>query len=366
MVIEKFILNTFLKLTSFTVPYGFEDKFYDEVLKNIFPKDIQKDIHGNYFYEIGETKTIFASHLDTVSKEYIKVNHIVENGFVKTDGKTTLGADDKAGVTIMLWMIKNKVPGLYYFFTGEEVGCIGSGLASLKIDSKKYNKVISFDRRGTKSVITHQTFTRSCSDKFADELCKQLSLNGLKYEKDDGGIYTDSAEFMNKIPECTNISVGYYNEHTFNEKQDIEHLTLLSEVCISVDWDNLPIERDPKVDDYISRTSRTYKSIDGWDDDWDFDYHTKPKNTKSLKKYNYNDFIEGNKTYFDDSGELLEIGWGDSDFENESNDYSWITSKFLSNRLNKKELEIIDKCYLDRTAEEDNMYYKYLKKQITD
>ena len=65
--VKDFVFETFLRLTSKTVPYGFEDKFMVEV-KNLFPSDIEQDAHGNYFYKIGESRTIFASHLDTVSK----------------------------------------------------------------------------------------------------------------------------------------------------------------------------------------------------------------------------------------------------------------------------------------------------------
>jgi hypothetical protein len=35
------------------------------------------------------------------------------------------------------------------------------------------------------------------------------------------------AEFTGIISECTNISVGYYKEHTHAEHQDIEHLIRL-------------------------------------------------------------------------------------------------------------------------------------------
>jgi len=44
---------------------------------------------------------------------------------------------------------------------------------------------------------------------------------------DDGGVYTDSAEFVDIIEECTNLSVGYFSEHTTSEKQDIDFLELL-------------------------------------------------------------------------------------------------------------------------------------------
>lgn len=243
---NQFIKDTFLKLTSKTYPYMFEDTLLSEN-KSLFPKLVE-DNFGNYFFEIGSSKTVFASHLDTACNEYKKVNHIIDNNIIKTDGTSILGADDKAGVTLMLWLIKNNIPGLYYFFIGEEVGCIGSGKASTLSKFKDYDRIISFDRRGTESVITHQSHTRTCSDEFANDLAKQLSQYGdLKYEIDDTGIYTDSAEFVQVIPECTNISVGYYNEHTTKEHQDLNHLTKLALSIVDVCWEKLPTVRDVKV-----------------------------------------------------------------------------------------------------------------------
>lgn len=198
------------------------------------PKDISKDSHGNYFYQIGESRSIFAAHLDTVSSKHQDVKHVLDGETIKTDGTTTLGADDKAGVTILIWMMKHNIPGTYYFFIGEESGCIGSGLAAKYGEFKgKYDRIISFDRRGTTSIITHQSWSRCCSDVFADALCDQLNKSDkLKYIKDDGGVYTDSAEFVDLIPECTNVSVGYYSEHTMRESQDIRHLV---DLC-QFDW----------------------------------------------------------------------------------------------------------------------------------
>ena len=110
-------------------------------------------------------------------------------------------------------------------------------MAAKKIKFKgNYDRIISFDRRGTSSIITHQSGTRTCSNEFAFELSKQLNQSGLLYKKDDTGVYTDSAEFVSVIPECTNIAVGYYQEHTFSEHQDIIHLIKLAKACLNVQW----------------------------------------------------------------------------------------------------------------------------------
>ena len=244
------IKETFLKLTSRTYPHGTESE-----VMHLLPQ-LDTDEFGNRFIQIGESPScMFTSHLDTATSANTPVEHIINGDIIKTDGFSILGADDKAGVTVMLHMIENKVPGLYYFFLGEEVGCIGSKKLSGKFATDKIeyiNKVISFDRRGYDSVITFQSSSRCCSDVFATALAGELNKNEVAfgYKPDPTGIYTDSAQFTRIYPECTNISVGYKSEHTFSEQQDIAHLELLANACVSINWDKLPVERDPSVVEY--------------------------------------------------------------------------------------------------------------------
>ena len=255
---EKFnVKETFLKLTTQTYPHGTEHLLFD-----ILPQNLEMDEFGNLFTKIGDSDVMFTSHLDTATSVKTEINHVFEGNLIKTDGKTILGADDKAGVTIMLYMIRNKIPGLYYFFLGEEVGCVGSKKVSgvHKLEPLPHiKKVISFDRRGTTSIITFQASTRCCSDTFGKALAEQLNKNEstFSYVTDPTGLYTDSAQFTSIYPECTNISVGYYSEHTFTERQDIDHLTKLAEACLKVDWNSLPVERDPAKVEYSD-----------WYDDW--------------------------------------------------------------------------------------------------
>ena len=235
------IRETFLKLTQWTYPHGTESK-----LKPFLPKGFQEDDFGNYFIKIGESDTMFTCHLDTCSPLYQKVNHVIGSKIIKTDGKTILGADDKAGMTVLLYMIEKGVPGLYYFFIGEEVGGIGSSAAS-SMSFSEYNKCVSFDRRGYDSVITEQWFGKCCSDEFAQALANSLNKAHLSFNfrPDPTGIFTDSASFMDDIPECTNISVGYFSEHQVTESQNIQFLTNLCEAVVKIDWSSLPVMRNP-------------------------------------------------------------------------------------------------------------------------
>jgi hypothetical protein len=258
------VAKTFLQLTSQTYPHGTENG-----LKQYLPKNIQTDEFGNYFIKIGESKTMFTCHLDTACKKQEPVKHIFNKNMISTNGSSILGADDKAGMVVLLYMIEHNIPGQYYFFLGEEVGCLGSSyLAKSDEWDRSIQRVISFDRRGTVSVITHQLMGRCCSDEFAEELSRQLNSSGLvNLSPDDTGVLTDSASFMELIPECTNISVGYYHEHTTSECQNIEYLLKLCQSSIHVDWENLPTKRDPKETYDFSKIFQGYVSVDSEDMD---------------------------------------------------------------------------------------------------
>lgn len=257
----KDVRSTFLSLVTKTYPMGHEK----EVLQ-FLPK-LDTDIHGNYYKIIpGDTKTMFTSHLDTADWKQLPTklmsNTIDNEEFIFTDGTSILGADDKAGVTIMLYMMANNVPGLYYFFLGEERGGVGSRLVAGDFDEiehlKNIQRCISFDRRKTGSVITSQYGRVCCSDEFGSALCREYNSNGMKLSLDNTGIFTDSASFIDNIPECTNISVGYENEHTFTEIQNITFLEKIAKASANVEWSKLPTIRKVGIN---SEVIRKYKNL---------------------------------------------------------------------------------------------------------
>lgn len=228
------IRDTFLKLTTQTYPYGSESE-----LLPLLGIELEEDSFGNYFIEIGESCTLFNCHLDTVTDEQVGITHVFDVDFIKTDGTTILGADDKAGTVAMLYMIHNNVPGLYYFFIGEERGALGSKAVCGDYKFRKIKRVVSLDRRGISSIITHQQMIPCCSIEFALELSKQFTENDLPLFLDNSGIYSDSFVFNDIVKNCTNISVGYYNEHTTEECLNITYLEKLCEVLCKIEWEKL-------------------------------------------------------------------------------------------------------------------------------
>ncbi len=201
--------------------------------------------------------TLFTAHLDTVHQTD-GINSVIFDEELewmwKEDGQP-LGADDGAGIWILYNMIKAGVSGSYLFTVGEECGGVGAKAVAAHHSKwlANFGRAIAFDRMGTTSVITHQRHGRCCSDQFAIALSAALTegmaqsdyLPECIYQPDDGGVYTDTAEFTNLIPECTNISVGYANAHTGREELDVGYLKGLLATCLMVVWNTLPIGRDP-------------------------------------------------------------------------------------------------------------------------
>lgn len=219
-----------------------ERLFCERYLEPIFGKP---DVHGNYIKVIGDRPNIaFTAHTDTVHKFEGIQTLTIEDDIVTTMNGSCLGADCTTGLWLMAGMIEAGVEGVYVAHAAEEIGGIGS--TKLVADRPAWlieiDAVISFDRFGTNSVITHQGGRRTASDTFAISLADALDLS---FKPDNYGTYTDSLEYADVVPECTNISVGYYDQHTSSESQDLYFAQVLLERLIAARWDTLAISRDP-------------------------------------------------------------------------------------------------------------------------
>ena len=221
--------ETFLQLTEFTTPFKTETDLEDFLIDRI--EGLQKDLIGNYHKIIGDSDTLFTCHLDNYCKLKEKVNHVFDGDIISTDETTVLGADNKAGVCVLLYLIERNVPGHYCFFIGEENiveggGRYGSCMFAFNypemIEGKK--RAVAFDRRETGSIITRQAAQPCCSDEFGNALIELFQGQGMEMQLDKTGFYTDTASFMEIIPECTNISAGGWHEHTKKEYLNIAYL----------------------------------------------------------------------------------------------------------------------------------------------
>jgi len=239
------------------------------------------DSTGNRLISIGENyRNAFSCHLDTVHNKDTRHQLAVVKDtctIFNHDGGV-LGADDGAGVWIMLMLIKYNVPGQYIFHVGEEMGGIGSdAIAEFNPELlEDIDMILAFDRKGTKDIITSQMTGVCCSQEWAYALAKQLDMG----HSPATGSFTDTANYVHLVPECSNISIGYYEEHSKFEHLNVEYLVQLTDKLIDIKWHELPVKRNPSEDNY--RYTYSYGSArDG------FGYESqlpKTATTKSLPK----------------------------------------------------------------------------------
>jgi hypothetical protein len=225
------------------------------ITKHLEPLGLSSDSFGNLYKRIGSAPVLWSCHTDTVhtqggSQVLSIAADIVQ---VADKGSNCLGADDTAGMWLMMEMIRAEKPGLYLFHRAEEIGGKGSEFIATEtpeiLDGIQF--AIAFDRRGTGSIITHQWGGRCCSEEFAATLSAGL---GLGHTSDATGSFTDTANYTDLVGECTNVSVGYSNEHSRQECLDLSYLMRLRSALLCLDVSTLVQARqagdyEPDADD---------------------------------------------------------------------------------------------------------------------
>ena len=246
-------LSELLEILSYRRPYDL--RATQGMIKcaesHVAPLGAMVDAYGNYHLDIGPTPTIlWSAHLDTVHRIEGRQRIVADrNGFICLPDKSPsncLGADDSAGIWLLCEMARAGIHGRYVWHVGEERGGIGSD-ALAREGSLLYGiqAAIAFDRRGMQDIITHQ-MGRCASDNFARSLASALAIAGIAgYRPDNSGMFTDTANYIDIVPECSNVSVGYYAEHTSSERLDIRHILALRDALCQIDTSGLVIERDP-------------------------------------------------------------------------------------------------------------------------
>lgn len=227
------------------------------VSRYLLPLGCELDDHGNYHKVISDSPVLWSSHIDTVhtfdgyqTLHYDGKRQIVElSKRSVARGAQCLGADDTAGVYIMHELIRAGVPGHYIFHADEESGGRGSNdLAYADPERIKGSQfAIALDRKGTADVITKQAGDRCASDAFALSLATQLNANGLSFAPSALGAFTDTANYIGLIGECTNLSVGYQNAHCPREWLDCAFVDCLFTALCKLDPSLLVAERVPEA-----------------------------------------------------------------------------------------------------------------------
>lgn len=150
------LVNMFCEFVKIDSESGNEERFISHVrqmLQDELDADCSIDAHGNLIarfpaYGSTDAKPIFlCAHGDTV-KPGIGIEPIIEDGVIRSQGDTILGADDKAGLAAIIEAIRTATrrPVLEIVVTrGEETGLTGAKHLDLSLLAAKRGFVIDGD-----------------------------------------------------------------------------------------------------------------------------------------------------------------------------------------------------------------------------
>lgn len=183
------------------------------------------DAYGNLLAEkkvgTGNGATVLLSaHMDTV-KGVLADRKVLESKGILISDFGALGADDRAGIAIILTVLRNlsKLSSFngtvkIAFSREEEIGCVGAD----KIDLDWYkgtDLAIVVDRKGNRDIVVGCGMA-FCSDSVAYFMEDVAKLIEQDWKATEGGI-SDAMSFAQEGINSVNISAGYMNEHTDKE-----------------------------------------------------------------------------------------------------------------------------------------------------
>lgn len=204
------------------------------VMENLSPyvDRMTVDHYGNILAEktfrTGTGPTVLLNaHLDVV-EELVESRDIVKDNGIWSSSEGILGADDRAGVAIILEVAKTlhqdtdfsgKVK--YIFTVEEEIGLVGArNVAEYFLWDVDCAMVI--DRRGTGDIVTSCGGVISfCDDAYGEWIEQQAIEAGLDGWRCTAGGSSDARIWAQHGIQSVNLSAGYYNEHTEAEILDV-------------------------------------------------------------------------------------------------------------------------------------------------
>lgn len=214
--------------------------YLEPILKNIMDETII-DNYGNLLGILkcgtGKGATVLLSaHMDTVrgvkrDKKLIEKDGIIRAILPNGQGGI-LGADDRAGIAIILEVLKNipvEFNGIIKasFSREEEIGCRGAD----RINSEFLNDVdlaIVVDRKGNRDIVVGcgDAFCNNNVGYFMEYVSKSINMDWKCVE----GNISDAVSFSSRGVNSINISAGYQNEHTTSEFVSINNMNESAEL----------------------------------------------------------------------------------------------------------------------------------------
>ncbi len=215
--------HTLVELLSIQGPSGKESKVAAYLMKRLSEVqfDIRLDRYGNVLAEkrYGSGPVIVLSaHMDTVLP-FEPNRKLIWDGDILRSSSGILGADDRAGIAIILEVIRllelNRPTGTIKlaFTRDEEVGRLGSNAISPKW-LRNVDMAIVADRRNRRDIVTSCRYMDFCSEAIGaywERIGRQV--HQPDWTICQGGI-SDALTFAEHGIPSVNLSCGYQHEHT--------------------------------------------------------------------------------------------------------------------------------------------------------
>lgn len=190
-------------------------KSREKTLLKQLPRFLEKyygkeNVHStvDYIYAVGDIPVGLVAHLDTVHFYPPKeIFHDVEKQVLWTP--EGLGADDRAGVYAIIELIKDGFRPSVIFTTDEETGGLGALqlVNDFKTPLSQLNFLIELDRQGLNDAVYYD----------CDNLAFEEFISKYGFETQIGSFSDISFIAPEWGIAAVNLSVGYYNEHSYHE-----------------------------------------------------------------------------------------------------------------------------------------------------
>ena len=235
---RNFFENSVEELLQIPGVSGEESIIRNHVIKKLVPltDEISVDDYGNILAEVtiganrvGSVFTILLnSHLDVV-EEIETDREILKHGNVWTSSYGILGADDRAGIGVVLHTLKqlqtmqlhSPVKVKIAFTVEEEVGLCGAKAVSQDF-LEGVQAAIVVDRKGKGDIVTGTRGIAFCDELFGSMIALIGNLGEEKRWEPTMGGRSDTLIWAQQGIQSVNLSVGYQNEHTSREELNID------------------------------------------------------------------------------------------------------------------------------------------------
>ena len=257
-------------------------------------------ITKNFLYFRGESPVCLVSHLDTVHTELPK-NVLYEKSSGLMWSPQGIGGDDRCGTFALLSILasqleNNKQKPTMLFTTNEEVGCVGASVAANEIPTEMMAHIkflVEIDRRGIDDCVFYNTRNAEFEN----------FIEGFGFTKNRGSCSDISKLSPVLNVASTNVSAGYFNEHTKSEYINVTYLMDTINKVINILNDDRTLNGDKF--EYQPDPEPVYK--------YDYsNYSNKNKPKSKWTNYNYDyyddyDYLNGDFPYEEEEKYLQKL-----------------------------------------------------------